>query len=432
MSQQNPNESNDFIYIMAGVAIACLSLFISNNYSWLVFVWKWLKLAEMSVFYILPDWFPIYGKLEIKGLFEFIYNQPYDLMHKDTVFSINDRLSGWVTWPFAVVVIYLGFKKSMNGTKVDTIYDHNTLLNELSLIYPHLRPFVKDKPEHKSTRYDRDMSEDTYEYGCALDPSDFALLSPPLGLEKEAKKSNKVKAPIWDGDIGFDMDLAERSFLTQMGERFTGIKSLNETEKGIYDFFIKRMEINHVENIPKFKSYIASILKTPNSPKVNISKLTPPNQQIYKLLESDINAEVALAKKNKKKITRGDFLDKRKILKTIKEGKYLKSIKEADAQDILASHAFISTGLLSLFGRARSVGVIDMGDLAWVKKHDRALYYCLSSHGRKVCFVECAGPFAHWLVELVIGEPLMNAEVSEAVQALKLELKMHEREGYSE
>lgn len=432
MSQQNPNESNDFFYLLVGITVAGFGLFLSSNYSWLVFVWKWIKLAELSFFYILPDWFPIYGKLEIKSLFDFIYSQPYDLMHKDTVFKINDVLSGWVTWPFAVLVIYLGFKKSISSTKIDTIYDHNTLLDELSTIYPHLRPFVKDKPEFKPTRFDRDMPDETYEYGCALDPSDFALLSPALGLEKEAKKSNKFKAPIWDGDIGFDMDLAERSFLSQMGERFTGIKSLNETEKGVYDFFIRRMEINHVENIPKFKTYIASILKAPNSHKVNISKLTPPNQQIYKMLEGDINAEIALAKKKKKKLTRGEFLDKRKILTYIKDGKYLNSIKEADAQDILASHAFISTGLLSLFGRARSVGVIDMGDLAWVKKTDRVLYYALSSHGRKVCFVECAGPFAHWLVELVIGEPLMNAEVTEAVTALKLELKMQEREGYSE
>ncbi|EQM47959.1 hypothetical protein D051_0242 [Vibrio parahaemolyticus VPCR-2010] len=431
MSQQNPQQDNDMFYIAAAVGFLALCWFVSTHYSWLVFLWKWIKLAELSLFYVLPDWFPIYGKMEIKGLFDYIWSQPYDLIHKDTVFSINDHLSGWVTWPFAVWVIYLGFKRSMSTTKIDTIYNHDTLLTELSEIYPHLKPYVKDKPEYKSVRYDRDMKEDTYQYGCSLDPSDFALLSPPLGLEDEAKKSNQFKA-IWDGDVGFDMDLAERAFIAQMGNRFTGIKSLNEVEKGVYDFFIKRMEINHVENIPKFKKYISSIIKVPNAPKINVSKLTPPNAQIYKLLKEDIDAEIAEAKKKKQKMTRGMFLDKRKILTYIRNDKYLVAIKEADAQDILANHAFIRCGLMSLFGRARSVGVIDMGELGWVKQHDRVLYYCLSSHGRKVSFVECSGPFAHWLVEQVIGEPLMNAEVSEAVNALKLELKLHEREGYSE
>ncbi|TOJ33048.1 hypothetical protein CGI42_26690, partial [Vibrio parahaemolyticus] len=110
----------------------------------------------------------------------------------------------------------------------------------------------------------------------------------------------------------------------------------------------------------------------------------PPNAQIYKLLKEDIDAEIAEAKKKKQKMTRGMFLDKRKILTYIKKDKYLVPIKEADAQDILANHAFIRCGLMSLFGRARSVGVIDMGELGWVKQHDRVLYYCLSSHGRKV------------------------------------------------
>lgn len=42
--------------------------------------------------------------------------------------------------------------------------------------------------------------------------------------------------------------------------------------------------------------------------------------------------------------------------------------------------------------------------------------------------MECGGPFAHRLVEESIGEPLHTAEVAEAVQALKEELKMAERE----
>lgn len=425
--QQGQNDSTEYYLLMGIIVFFGLYFYIQNNYSYLAFVWKYIKMIELSFFYAIPDWVPVYGDLYVREIWNYLWDTPYHLIASDTIIKINSDLNGWVTWPLGMLVLHKGLKRSLVGEKIDTIYDHNTLLEEMSHVYPALKPYIEAKIEYQSTRYDRELKE-TYQYGCSLDPSDFAEMNPPLGLEKEAKKNKNFNNSIWDGDDAFDEDLATRAFEAQIGNRYSGIESLNEVEKGCYDIMVSKMENNFSENIPKFREYIYSILKIRNAKRVNISRLSPPNKSIYKKLEDMIAEEEAKAAKKKKKFNKKAFVDKRNILSIIKDPRFKDDMKNADAQDILSKHAFIRSGLMSLFFRARSVGVIDTSPFSWVKEKDRVLWFCISSFGRKVSYVECGGPFAHRLVEESIGEPLHTAEVAEAVQALKEELKMAERE----
>lgn len=303
---------------------------------------------ELSFFYAIPDWVPVYGDLHIREIWVYLWGKPYDQIGSDMMIQINNDLKGWVTWPLGMFVLHRGVKRTLVGEKIDTIYDHNTLLEELSHVYPALKPYVEAKIEYQSTRYDRELKE-TYQYGCSLDPSDFAEMSPPLGLEKEAKKNKNFKNPIWDGDDSFDEDLATRAFEAQIGGRYSGIDSLNEVEKKCYDIMVSKVENNFSENIPKFREYIYSILKIRNAKRVNVNRLTPPNQSIYKKLEGLIKDEQAKSSKGNKRFNKKAFVDKRNILRIIKDPLFSNDMKHADAQDILAQHAFIRCGLMSLF-----------------------------------------------------------------------------------
>ncbi|MGD1524493.1 hypothetical protein [Vibrio owensii] len=422
MAQQQ-NSDND-IYILASVVVLFIGYYLlSKNYEYLVFVWKWIRIAELSPFYYLPDWFPFYGNLEIPKLFSFLYNTPYQDIHISTVGKIDKHLAGWLMWLPASWIIYRGFRRMANKESIDVVYNVDTLLVELSKLYPFLEHYVEVHPEKRDLDYNRDKP-DTYRYGAALDPSEFALLSPPLGLEKEAKKNSKLKAPIWDGDEGFDMDLAERSFEAQMGNRFTGMKSLSSAEKKVYDFLVPKMVIGGPKCEEMFKTYIKSIIKVPNAQKIVKAKLLEGERTIYDLIEAEVRAKTELAKKKKAKVKRSEFLKEKYINGLIFDKKFKKAIQESAAQKTMSQHSFIRTGIMSLLEEARQSGVISCAEFNWLKGEDRVLWYALESVGRKVSFVESSGPFAHWLVELQLGQPLNHAEVQEAVTGLYKALRL--------
>lgn len=427
MSQeQNGNNSSDIYMLMGAFVFIASYFYISSNYSYLAFVWKWMKVFELSFFYLIPDWIPIYGKLEISSLWHKLIDYDYDLIHKDTISDINDILSGWITWPLALYVCFKGFKRSMSSGKIDVVYNHDTLLEEMAEVYPNLKPYVEARIEYQPTRYDRTVKE-TYQYGASIDPVDFALMNPPLNLEAEAKKNPNFKNAIWDGDESFDTDLAERAFKAQMGNRYQGMKSLNDVELKCYNIMVSRMSANMPEAVPKVRRYLYSILKVKNVPKVNIAKLDEPNQDIYRLCEAYASEAIEKAKKNKKPLDKKTFLSKRNLLKILRSNEFVNPVKHSEAQILMAQHAFVRCGIMSVYERARSVGVIDTGPFAWIKEFDRTLWFCISSFGRKVSYTESGGPFAHRLVELAIGEPLHNPEVIEAITGLEKELKMEER-----
>lgn len=427
MSQeQQQNNSTDVYLILGIVAFIGLYFFVNHNYSYLVFLWKWIKIFELSFFYFIPDWIPLYGRLEISNLWHYLVSMDYDLIHKETVFKINDVLSGWITWPLGLFVVSKGVKRALGHQKIDTVYNEDTLLEEQSKIYPELKIIASERVENKQTRYDRDNKKETYQFGCSLDPEEFGLLNPPNLLERQAKKNSNFRSAIWDGDTGFDMDLAERAFKAQLGGRYQGFDSLNKVERKSYDILTSKMQINISDHAIMVKKYFYSILNVQNAPKIKTSKLNKPEKEVYQLCLDILNEEKARLGK-KEKLNKKLFLEKSNLIKVLRDKRFNKPLIHLEAQQILSQHAFIRCGLMSLYEKARSVGVIDTGPFRWVKKEDRTLWFCLSSVGRKVSFTESSGPFAHRLVEISIGEPLHSEEVMEAVNGLKKALMINER-----
>lgn len=89
-------------------------------------------------------------------------------------------------------------------------------------------------------------------------------------------------------------------------------------------------------------------------------------------------------------------------------------------EKIMGGHAFVNSAMMGLFEAAKKEGgVLACGEILWVKKIDRPLWYTLQNVGRHAYFIEGAGARSHFFAERVSGEPKVEPYVGEAVFGLK-------------
>lgn len=425
MAQQgyDSSSSSDIYMIMLFVALFGGYLFIQANFEYVTFFWRYLRILELGLFYWIPDWFPFYGSLEIKEAFHFLLNTDYDLIHRDTVSMIDNRYSGYFSWIPGLLCIYFGVKFTGKALDPTANFNMETILVRMQHYYPHVPQFVETDPTMKDIEFNRDK-KDTYRWAMGMRPNDFALLSPPLGLEEAAKKNKSLNAPIWDGEEGFDIDLADKAFSAQLGDKFTGLDSLNNYETKLFEYLVTKIS-DHLElSIEKLGCYSKIILDTKDKDKkFKRSDLTIAEEELYKVLESYISSEKENAKK-KKPFDIDKFTHYKNIEKIMKRKEFQVALKKLHAEYVMSMHAFKRTAFMALLDAVRKVGVVPTLEFQWVKKHDRILHYALSSTGRKVAFVECSGVFCHYLLECQIGRPWGQPEVHEAVKGLNRALNL--------
>ncbi|MBX3708612.1 MAG: type IVB secretion system coupling complex protein DotM/IcmP [Gammaproteobacteria bacterium] len=92
-------------------------------------------------------------------------------------------------------------------------------------------------------------------------------------------------------------------------------------------------------------------------------------------------------------------------------------------QQVVQSHAYVTTVMSSMLLAARGDGVQASSDFLWLKPMDRRLWYTLNTVGRQTPFIEVAGIFAHWVAEREAGRKLLVPMVEEATNAVELALK---------
>jgi intracellular multiplication protein IcmP len=97
---------------------------------------------------------------------------------------------------------------------------------------------------------------------------------------------------------------------------------------------------------------------------------------------------------------------------------------------IAKRHAYAHTALMELLNTARlRAGVLAPGQFAWLKLVDRPLWYSLHSLGFETegigrylhpnPRVEAVGARDHWAVERLAGEPVIEASMDRAIEALR-------------
>lgn len=72
-----------------------------------------------------------------------------------------------------------------------------------------------------------------------------------------------------------------------------------------------------------------------------------------------------------------------------------KSVQRA----ILPHNKYTSLVILALYRFARSKGVLPTSQFLWLRPVNRTLHYLLNNFGRRTVWIECAGPWTHFLAE---------------------------------
>ncbi|MND12162.1 hypothetical protein D3C87_378560 [compost metagenome] len=417
----NGADSGDIFIIVLMVAIFGVIFLLQQNFFIIAFFWKVLRLIELGMFSWIPDWVPGYGSLEIGSTFKWLLNTPFRDIMPDSVSMVDKHLGKWFSWIPASIMIYLGVRQIMRSDKKTNIYTVDSLLKKSEPLFNNIGPLVDTDPAKLELIYKRNKKE-TVEYGMALSPADFALLSPPLGLEEQAKHNTAYQRAIWDGDEDFDHDLAERAFKAQLGKHYTGYSNFSAPEKKLYDFLASKVTFVVDDMIPLAEKLIGSIIGT--SPLIKDVDMSDEELKLYKKLENHLAGKENKKSKKKTSSPIKEMMDISDIEAIIMSSDFEKQFKLIAAERVMKRHSFVRVGLMSMLEEARDGGVVSTTEFRWLKGADRGLWYCMSTIGRRVSFSEAGGCFAHWLIERQIGRPLPQPEVTEAVEALFKALKL--------
>ncbi|MCH8621297.1 type IVB secretion system coupling complex protein DotM/IcmP [Undibacterium sp. TS12] len=85
---------------------------------------------------------------------------------------------------------------------------------------------------------------------------------------------------------------------------------------------------------------------------------------------------------------------------------------------ILARHAYLSTAMLALLDKARASGVVASAEFLWLKPVNRTLFYMFNALGRRTCWMDSAGIFAHYQAELQTSKKVVRPYVKTALDGL--------------
>jgi intracellular multiplication protein IcmP len=109
-----------------------------------------------------------------------------------------------------------------------------------------------------------------------------------------------------------------------------------------------------------------------------------------------------------------------------KEGKPVpaKEVGDRDVRKVIkkicGKHAYSNPGVFAILDKARARGgVLASADFGYIKQLDRTLWYTLSNCGRRRFFIEAAGAVAHFFAERVTDNPLVDANVENALNGVE-------------
>lgn len=389
-----------FVFIIVGV---CLLFYLGFKFNIDLFIsiWRYIRIGIYYPFSFIPSWVPLLGPLEFDKVIEFLLSTPASKIVPETVLKIDAHFLAWVAGIPAFLSIRYGIKRWMSRGFGIQEYNMETLLKHNAVMFPHLRVFLDYNPSLDEPEYNR-FTPETHKDSMSVFPLDFVIMKPPMGLERIAKKDASYNRPIWDGGEDYDDDLAERSFITQMGDRYTGIENLKEHERKAFD----SMYGDQIMSVKLKEKYFR------NAAIMVIKRKAVPRGIGYKKLMSVISSDIA-EKRKKGRYTPKEYCKTVNVLQMVIEPKIDKAIKLAHAEYLMSQHAFSRCGLMRLLNYANTP------KFQWLKAIDRTLYFCLHGRGNGTSSVESAGPDSHFLMERHIGKPISHPDVTLACEGLK-------------
>lgn len=417
MASNAPSQDGDsfeVFMILTLLIIGAFMLLYTYQFHWIAFIWKALRIAEFWLVKWMPDWVPFWGSLELDRAYHWLISTPSRTMSAAFISKFDHHFAKWFMWIPGAIIILIGMRFNLKREKLSSKYNIESLLSRQADFFPQAAPYVTSHPELAELRFRRAGTENT-RYSMALSPADFCRMVPPPGLEKDAKKDASLAKPIWDGYDEIDTLLAQKAFEKQLGKRYSGLASLSPLERKLYDALVPRLACPDAYAL-KFAFAAAADLIPEEVRQTYLDHTITADAGIRKKIQEFVDAK---RKKNP------DFRLDEQSLRSLALSKGLESALRARWGEVLMRrHAYSRTGLMTMLQEARNTGNLASNELEWLKPEDRTLWYCMATVGRKTAFIECAGVYAHWLLECLCDFPVPEPDVTEAVESLYIALKI--------
>lgn len=440
-SEKGGLELSEMLFF-AGIALLMIGMFLySSHFYVFANVWRQIRIAELTLLEWIPLWMQNVSGLEVDKSIRFLKVVDGRQLSQDTINKFDTYWSRRLSIIPGIFFVWSGVRFIRKSDRATRIYNNETLLQRQTPFFDHIKPYVNTNPEKMDIKYRRGDAT-SMAHSMGLSPFEFSTMNPPLGLEAEAKSNKLYQRAIYiPDDEDFDDDLAERAFIKQLGRPYQGIDSMSAVERQIYDSMIKDIPWSR-ENILKL---VSAMLRAIESGQNGFSTTLRSEQRLFDAIaasKANASPEGATTLQKIKGAFSGSFakflsgggkerlnrFDEDSCLTIIDDPSYLPMFRSIEAERIMNKHSYVRTGLMSVLVRLREGGTYPAAKYKdMLKPHDRVLWYALSSVGRDVSFVEAAGPFCHWLVEVVADRALPRPEVSVSVEGLRTALKLAAR-----
>ncbi len=363
--QQGGNGSDNSLGFLWGI----VGLFVLGFIVWYFFQAQiiagffYLKLAELSVINLFTN--------NVDGLRQWIHGAlatPGDVPFSD-VANVATAVGSYIRIPLAVLLVVFAvlIYRSDVALRFRKSYDMQKLLEAEKDNWPQITPVTELDLIHEDI--------DSGKWAMAMEPLQFARKHDLIDLQQpeQAEVDVSIMSKIHPKII-LRRSKANRIFAAQLGRPWGGVERLKIHEQALFAIFASR---------------------------INRDRATA-----HDLLRQ-IGASTRHGKLN--------FAGTEQLLNKHKDSKLVK--------EVIKCHAYVTTVLASMLEEARKDGVIASADFLWVKPVDRRLWYVLNCVGRQTAYPECAGPFAHWLAEKLLGKRIKVPMVEEATKGFDVALQ---------
>lgn len=447
--ESGSNVKQDALLGVLLFATVLILLITYQNFHFFANIWRWIRFGELYLFQFLPSFYlPLIGTIDFGKAVSFLsVISPYGL-DLSVITKFDNRYAPWIGVPLGLILILRAKKIGFGDKDMGKVENMESIFERFTHIYPHLKEIYDVNPQTKPLRFDR-RSKESYRWGKAISGYQFATLSPPLGLEREAKKNGSYKRPIYAGQDDFDMDLAERTFEAQLGSRWEGEEKLSEAESIAFTFLKDHLPTDSERTfdfVQKCWRFTLKLVQKRGIPdRIKSKTLTEkeidlvhsmidyyrPYFEALELEETGKDLAKILKKKGLKAKTKADVLRYLKAGERFteigenKKGHFTAAFENIIADQVMGGHNYVRAGLMSLNQAACDGGRISLEPIkSAIKSRDRTLWLALKCAGRQVAWPECSGVHAHWLFEKDKGRRISYPCVQEAVEALRLELRV--------
>lgn len=364
-------------------AVAAVFLFVAAfvlyhyAFEYFVYVWKFFVIPILAGLKYLPSFLTniifFWTGHSVKESADVFFNgtlnysATYFAANKDKLDIVNNFL-GYLLSPYVIIILlwcsYKIYAKKIFKDK----YSVNSLAIAQSKRWAQIKPIVYDHPEREP-----DLNKGKWAMGLRAE----------VFVQKH-ELLNHYENEIGDLRFSLNEEKSYKVFLSQMGRKWTSVDDLSIEERQIYALFITKA-CRKTEDAQKLIDLLANAYTS---------------QKFFFLFDKIIKRRLMKKANKQVEISIKKYSDKENVKKCIN------------------SYFYVKTVLSALLEEARKDGVLAPADFLWLKYQNRSLWYMLNNIGRKSSWVECSGPWSHYLMEKLLERKVANPTIDNAVKAL--------------